>query len=116
MSKQQEVELLLKELQNKVTIFGIVFIDERQKNAKTILILGISPNKRIEIIKRLNAEDYSEGPIEDKISGYGQMWVFGKLVRKREIYIKICMGLFNNSAVCISFHIAERSMKYPLKK
>lgn len=116
MSKQQEVELFIKELQNKVTIFSIVFIDERQKNAQTILILEISPAKRTEIIKELNAEDYSEGPIKEELRGYEQMWVFGKLVRKREIYIKISLGHFNNSAVCISFHIAEHKMKYPLKK
>lgn len=116
MPKRKEVELFLKELKYKVNIFGIVFIDERQKNAQTILILDISPTKRTEIIKGLNAVDYSEGPIEEKIRGFEQMWVFGKLVRKKEIYIKICMGHFNNPAVCISFHIAEHKMKYPLKK
>jgi hypothetical protein len=44
------------------------------------------------------------------------MWVFGKEVKQKEVYIKISMGIANNSAVCISFHVAEYPMIYPLKK
>jgi hypothetical protein len=43
------------------------------------------------------------------------MWVFGKIVRAQEIYIKITMGIAGGSAICISFHIAEFPMKYPLE-
>jgi len=43
------------------------------------------------------------------------MWVFGKMVRGTEVYIKITMGTFNNSVICISFHLAEHPLKYPLK-
>jgi hypothetical protein len=44
------------------------------------------------------------------------MWVFGKQVKKNEVYIKVSMGIENNGAVCISFHIAEHPMNYQLKK
>jgi len=43
------------------------------------------------------------------------MWVFGKEVKKKEVYIKISMGIENTNAICISFHIAEYPMKYPYK-
>jgi hypothetical protein len=43
------------------------------------------------------------------------MWVFGKEVRGKEIYIKMSMGNENNPAICISFHIAEFSINYPYK-
>ena len=43
------------------------------------------------------------------------MWIFGKDVKGKEIYIKITMGSFGNSVICISFHIAEYEMQYPLK-
>lgn len=44
------------------------------------------------------------------------MWVFGKKVEKEEVYIKVSMGNENTEAVCISFHVAEHPMIYPLKK
>jgi hypothetical protein len=44
------------------------------------------------------------------------MWVFGKQLKNKEVYIKVSMGRENNGAVCISFHIAEHPMNYPLKK
>ena len=45
----------------------------------------------------------------------GEMWVFGKDVKGQEVYIKITLGLPNSSTICISFHIAEHPMTYPLK-
>lgn len=79
------------------------------------MILEISPLKRKEIICELKATDYSEGPLEEKMRGLLPMWVFGKKIKKKEVYIKISMGMPNSSSVCISFHIAEHPMKYPLK-
>lgn len=116
MVSKHEVESYLKRLKEKIKIFGILFLDDRGKNQQTLFDLEISPNKRREVINSLKAEDYSEGPLKEKMRGILPMWVFGKEVRKREIYIKVSMGIDNNSAVCISFHIAEHPMNYPLKK
>ena len=44
------------------------------------------------------------------------MWVFGKDVRGREIYIKIALGMQGGQTICISFHIAEHPLKYPFKR
>lgn len=99
-----------------MNIFGIVFFDVRGKNQKTLYELEISPAQRKEIIKQLKIEDYSQGPLDEKIHGLLPLWVFGKQVKKREVYIKISMGNENDSAVCISFHIAEHPMKFPFKK
>ncbi len=116
MSSQKEVEIFLKELKVKMKIFDILFLDERGKNQQTLHDLEISPNKRKEIIESLKTENYSEGPLEEKMRGILPMWVFGSEVRKKEVYIKISMGLESNSAVCISFHIAEHALNYPFKK
>jgi hypothetical protein len=116
MSSHKEVEFFLRELKVKMKIFGILFLDDRGKNQQTLHDLEISPNKRQEIIESLNAENFSGGPLEEKMRGILPMWVFGKEVRKKEVYIKISMGLENNSAVCISFHIAEHPLYYPFKK
>jgi hypothetical protein len=115
MAPKLEVEKYLKELKVKMEVFGIVFLDDRGKNQQTLHDLEISPAKRKEIITNLKTEDYSEGPLVEKMRGILPMWVFGKELKNKEIYIKISMGLENNSAVCISFHIAEFPMNFPYK-
>ena len=115
MASKKQVEAYLSDLNSKIDFFGILFRDDRGKNQQTLHDLEISPNQRIEIIKSLKVVDYSEGPLEEKMYGILPMWVFGKIVKSRETYIKVSMGLENNQAVCISFHIAEHPMKYPFK-
>lgn len=115
MASKQEVEKYLKELMVKMEIFGILFLDDRGKNQQTLHDLEISPTKRKEIISSLKVEDY-QGPLDEKLRDILPMWVFGKQVKKKEVYIKVSMGNENNGAVCISFHIAEYPMNYPLKK
>lgn len=115
MASTQTIETYLKDLKVKIGIFGILFFDDRGKNQQTLHDLEISPSKRKEIIQSLKVEDYSQGPLEEKMHGILPMWVFGKQVKEKEVYIKVSMGVENNSAVCISFHIAEYPMKYPLK-
>lgn len=116
MASKQEVEKYLKELKVKIEIFGILFLDDRGKNQQTLHDLEISPAKRKEIISSLKIEEYSQGPLEEKMRGILPMWVFGKQVKKKEVYIKVSMGIENNGAICISFHIAEHAMNYPFKK
>lgn len=45
----------------------------------------------------------------------GEMWVFGKDVKHNDVYIKISKGVEGCGAFCISFHIAERQLKYKFK-
>jgi hypothetical protein len=115
MASEKEVEKYLKELKVKMKVFGILFLDDRGKNQQTLHDLEISPAKRKEVIANLKTEDYSDGPLEEKMHGILPMWVFGKEVKHKEVYIKISMGVENKSAVCISFHIAEQPMNYPYK-
>ncbi len=115
MASKQEVEKYLKELKVKIEIFGILFLDDRGKNQQALHDLEISPAKRKEIISLLSVEDYSQGPLDEKMRGILPMWVFGKQVKKKEVYIKVSMGIENSGAICISFHIAEHPLNYPLK-
>lgn len=100
----------------KIKLFGIIFQDDRGKNQQTLYELEISPSMRNEIISTLAVDDYSEGPLQEKMHGILPMWVFGKEVKSREIYIKVSLGISNRSAVCISFHFAQYPMNYPFKK
>lgn len=85
MASLQEVERFLKELQTKVDFFGIIFLDDRGKNAQTLHDLEISPSSRKEVIKKLKPEDYSEGPLEEKMRGILPLWIFGKEVNSYEV-------------------------------
>lgn len=116
MASKQEVEKYLREIKLKMEIFGILFLDDRGKNQQTLHDLEISPAKRKEIIGSWVVEDYSQGPLEEKMRGILPMWIFGKQIKNREVYIKVSMGIENNQAICISFHISEHPMNYPLKK
>ena len=116
MASKNEVDTYLKEFKVKMEIFGLLFLDDRGKNQQTLHDLEISPAKRKEIISSLRVEDYSQGPLEEKMRGILPMWVFGKQVKTSEVYIKVSMGIENSKAVCISFHIAERPINYPFKK
>ncbi len=86
-----------------------------KKNRKALFDLDISRLERLEIIKSIETEDYSDGPIADELNLGTEMWIFGKDVKGIEVYIKITMGGFNGRTICISFHRAERPMDYPLK-
>lgn len=67
------------------------------------------------IVRNLEVEDYSEGPVVERLNHSGEMWVFGKDVKGREVYIKITLGYDNGQTICISFHIAEHPINYPFK-
>lgn len=115
MITKNDVDIFLKELHLKMNIFEILFLNNRGKNQQTLLDLEITPAYRKEIISSLKAEDYSQGPLKEKMLGILPMWVFGKKIKKREVYIKISMGAENNPIICISFHTAEYPMNYPFK-
>lgn len=116
MATREEVERFINNFQSKLKVFQIIFRDDRGKNTQALAELEISPVYRETVIKEIVVEDYSEGPIVDTLNKYGEMWVFGKDVKKQEVYIKIALGHPNSSTICISFHKAERPIKYPFKK
>ncbi len=113
---KDEVATFLYRLHAKISVYDIVYEDDRPKNVQTLADLDILPNERDKVVKNLAVNEYSEGPLEESQHGGGNMWVFGKRVKNEEVYLKITMGIPNNAAICISFHIAEYPMKYPFKK
>ena len=111
----EEVKEFLNQFNIKAQIFGIQFRNDRKKNRETLLLLDISPLQRELIVKNLQVQDYVEGPVIDVLNKEGEMWVFGKDVKGREVYIKITLGYENGQTICISFHIAEHPLSYPFK-
>lgn len=111
----EEVKAFLDQFNIKAQVFGIRFRNDREKNKETMRLLALTPFQREVIVKTLQAEDYVEGPVIDVLNKEGEMWVFGKDVKGREVYIKITLGNENGQTICISFHIAEHSLEYPFK-
>ena len=112
---KQDVERFLANFHTKMTVFGIVFIDDREKNTQALADLEIVSKYRETVVMGLEYQDYVDGPIVDALNSLGDMWVFGKDVKGREVYIKITMGIPNKNTFCISFHLAEFPLKYPFK-
>lgn len=111
-----EIGQFLQDFHTKMNIWGIVYRDDRGVNAQTLLDLEINKAVRNEVLRSLVAEDYSKGPLNEKMYGGASMWVFGKRVKGKEVYIKITMGFYGAEVICIPFHLANYPMKYPFKK
>lgn len=110
-----QVQSFLEQFHTKMKIFGILYRDDRGKNQKALEELEIVPSYRTLIIESLKVDDYIQGPIIDELNRLGEMWVFGKDVKGREVYIKIMLGCSNYQTICISFHIAEHPLLYKFK-
>ncbi len=114
MATKSEVETFLKELHEKMQVGRVIFVF-RQKNIEAIHNLDLvhADEDRKSVIRSLEVEDYSEGPNPDDY-GISPLWVFGKMYKGKEIYIKIQIVKLNT--ICVSFHEAEHQpMGYPLK-
>ena len=91
------------------------FLEQFHEKMKALEELEIVPSFRKVVIENLTAEDYVEGPVIDTLNKLGEMWVFGKDVKNREVYIKIMISDYCGQTICISFHLAEAPLKYPFK-
>jgi hypothetical protein len=115
LTMKKEVSIFLKDFKEKMKIWDVLFRDDRGKNAQALIELELRPVERRQILENLDVQDYSEGPKEEALYGGSDMWVFGKTIKQQEVYIKITIGANASSVICISFHLAEYKMNYPLK-
>jgi hypothetical protein len=114
MANRSEVEIFLNTFKAKMEVFDVVFLD-RDKNLRALIDLEITRVSRKELLKELNVEDYFRGPTKDVDNG-PSLWEFGRLLKQKEVYIKITIGAMNKPVICISFHLAERVIAYPFRK
>jgi hypothetical protein len=120
MITKEEVESFLNELHTKMKIFGILFRDDRGKNQATLQELEIVPSYRTVVIENLCVEDYVQDPVVDELNRLGEMWVFGKDVKGREVYIKVMItGVTSQTILYIIPHCRasiDLSVQRKLKK
>ena len=53
------------------------------------------------VLEDLSIFDYSEGPKSDTMLDGADMWIFGRVINSREVYIKITLGAVGLSVICI---------------
>lgn len=116
--KEDKVSQFLKDFVFKLDFWGLYLREDRAnpKNTNTLLALELKYVHVKEILKELKVEDYSQGPLPDTLYHLSEMWVFGKIIKKREVYIKIQLGPPDSRVICISFHFSEYPITYPFKK
>lgn len=109
------VESFLQDFKYKLGFWGLLLRTERGKNFETIKQLEYSIEDVKKELRYLQVDHYSEGPMSDVLYKGADLWVFGKMVQSREVYIKIALGQPSSKVICISFHFAEHAMTYPYK-
>lgn len=111
MTSKNEVSRFLTDFKAKLGIDDIVYIN-RMKNLQALADLDIRPFERTAFLRQLSVENYYRGSHADQ-AGISDLWEFG--IQVKEVYIKIQLGAANRPTICISFHLAEFPMNFPLK-
>lgn len=91
----------------------------RRENIECIAQLGFRYVDIEETLLGLSVEDFCEGPCRDRDQP-GELWVFGKAIEDKTIYIKLKLASFGTirslrMVRSVSFHPAEHTLEYPFK-
>lgn len=94
----------------------LTFSTIREKNMNTLATLEMDVEDVREIMLLLTPDDYYSGPLKDS-SIEGDLWVFGKIVKGKEVYIKMKLSVDkrSQSVRVLSFHFPERPLNYHFK-
>ncbi|OXA80630.1 Motility quorum-sensing regulator, toxin of MqsA [Flavobacterium aquidurense] len=115
MSHKATVTSFLQELKQIIKTWDIFFVDRAKNSIQDLADIGITANSRKQIITQLEVEDYSEGPLPETQFNGKELWIFGKIIKTQEVYIKLTLSKSTNNAICISFHKADHPIKFPYK-
>ena len=114
MALRDDVQIFLNDFKVKARTFGIDYYP-RQKNTDALFQLAITANIREDIIMKLEVGDYYRGPTEVIDPKRPQFYEFGTQYDGQEIYVKLSLGKFSKSPHCMSFHLPEAVIDYPLR-
>ena len=85
-----------------------------QKNKQTLADLDYDHVDVVAQLKDLQLADYSESLLDRDDPNPPILYVFGKTIEEKEIYIKIKIReQQSRRVICVSFHHAEHSMPHP---
>jgi hypothetical protein len=109
------LQLVKETIANPVVDEGWLFV-ARPENNQCLLDLEFKYKDVKEALLSLSVDDYSEGPTKDR-KEKGDIWIFGKEIRGKTVYIKIKLASFGPIRIVrvISFHFAEYPIEYPFR-
>jgi hypothetical protein len=113
---KEEIEAFLDDVRK--TSHNSFDLRSKKENRDTITALGYTNRDVINEICSLSPRDYSEGPLSEH-STTNEVWIFGKIIHGKEVYIKFKLIGINNSGQeidtvhCLSFHFARECLNYP---
>ncbi|MGN0672502.1 MAG: hypothetical protein ACI4KE_07700 [Anaerovoracaceae bacterium] len=89
--------------------------DEVQYSTRyTLFDLDYDTVDVVDRLKELTVSDYSETLIDKDNDKPPLLFVFGKDINNRQVYIKLKIkGENNRRILCLSFHYAKHKMKFP---
>ena len=88
--------------------------DEEHSTPYTLLDLDYDTWDVVERLRELTVAEYAETKIDKDDLNPPLLFVFGKTINRRLVYIKIKIkGVQKRRVLCVSFHYAKDSMKFP---
>jgi hypothetical protein len=87
-----------------------------RRNLNPLSDLGLTEALAKMEVMDLSVSDYCEGPIgDDNPRERGNVYVFGKDMEANEAYIKLKIAYTGEQKIakCLSFHRAEKRLRYP---
>ena len=120
-SKKLAIGDFLQEVKQTVTRHGGKdqgwVLVKRKENMDCLAELELGFRDVRDIILDLLVTDYCDGPVPDRDMP-GDLWVFGKVIAGKEVYIKLKLAAFGSLRLVrvVSFHIAGESLCYPYKR
>lgn len=126
-SKEKEIIEFLTELKNILHSEGFnidrdfTIIKSKKKSGKeqfstphTMLDLDYDASDIVERLKELTFREYSETLVDKDDTNPPLLFVFGKDINGKQIYIKLKIkGSQMRHVLCVSFHYAEEKMTFP---
>jgi len=88
-------------------------LERRSKNMATLARLGLTLEDAKSRVLALTTSDYVEGPVPRSGTSSQEAWVFGIVVERVPVYVKVSVRVEPARCLCISFHEAECPMRFP---
>lgn len=87
--------------------------DQKFSTPYTLLDLDYDAEDVVNRLKELKVEEYSETKIDTDDVNPPILFVFGKDINGKLIYVKLKIRDQQKQVVCVSFHYAKDKMEYP---
>ncbi len=88
--------------------------DQQFSTPYTLLDLDYDTGDVVERLKELSVEEYSETKIDKDDLNPPLLYVFGKNINYKQVYVKLKIkGVQSRHVLCVSFHYAKEKMLFP---